>query len=85
MDAVEGEVVSKTTEVHKTVEDVNNIALDRLFELIQKADAEQMPNLVECLAKYNTSIRNNTVFTPKESEEDRVNREQADLIGNALK
>lgn len=85
MDVVEGDIVETATEIHKTVEDVNNVALDRLYELIQKADAEQMPDLVECLAKYNSSIRNNTVFSPKESEEDRVNREQADLIGNALK
>jgi hypothetical protein len=83
MEVVEGEIVGM--ERHRTVEDVNNLALDRLYELIQKADAEQMPDLVECLSKYNTSIRNNTVFTPRESEEERTSREQADIISDSLK
>lgn len=87
MDAVEGEVVESyhPRTVHKTVEEVNTLALDRLYDLIGAADIEGMPALVECLAKYNTSIRNNTVLSPRESEEDRMNREQADIIGDALK
>lgn len=87
MDAVEGEVVEsyRPRTVHKTVEEVNTLALDRLYDLIGTADIEGMPALVECLAKYNTSIRNNTVLSLRESEEDRMNREQADIIGDALK
>lgn len=82
----EGEVVGaeKVDNTFPTLEQVNNNALKRLNDLILEADSEAIPPLIEALAKYNASIRNNTVFT-KETEEERKAKEKSNIVEGLLK
>lgn len=67
-----------------TVEDVNQHFLEKLDQLILKTeDSEEIKALGESLARYNTSIRNNDIFT-QESEEERINREISKNIQDAI-
>lgn len=82
----EGEIVSgeATDNAFPTLEQVNNNALKRLNDLILEADSEAIPPLIEALAKYNASIRNNTVFT-KETEEEKKAKEKTSIVEGILK
>ena len=80
-ETVDGEVVDNT---FPTLEQVNKNALKKLNELIENASSEDIPGLIESLAKYNASIRNNDVFT-KETEEERKAREKSNIVEGLLK
>lgn len=63
-DTVEGEILSK----NPTAEDVNNLLLRKIYKGINSTnDADEILTWTEALSKYNTSIRNNTIF--KEEDE----------------
>lgn len=82
----EGEVVGaeKVDNTFPTLEQVNNNALKKLNDLILQADGADIPPLIEALAKYNASIRNNTVFT-KETEEEKKAKEKTSIVEGILK
>ncbi len=80
-ETVEGKVVDNT---FPTLEQVNKNALKKLNELIENASSEDIPGLIESLAKYNASIRNNDVFT-KETEEERKAKEKSNIVEGLLK
>lgn len=82
----EGEVVGaeKVNNTFPTLEQVNKNALKKLNDLIEAASSDEIPGLIESLAKYNASIRNNDVFT-KETEEERKAKEKSTIVEGLLK
>lgn len=80
-ETMEGKVMDNT---FPTLEQVNNNALKKLNDLILQADGADIPPLIEALAKYNASIRNNTVFT-KETEEEKKAKEKTSIVEGILK
>lgn len=77
------------TKKHATIEDVNAKLLDKLEDLIDAVDAKTDPELVkvitDSIAKLNTSLRGNDIFAPKETEEEKREREAREAILNAVK
>lgn len=87
MEAVEGEVVSRsqTDDKFPSVEQVNKNALKRLNDLILEATVDEIPGLIESLSKYNTSIRNNSIFEKEESESEKEIKNKANLASELLR
>lgn len=87
MEAVEGEVVSRsqTDDSFPSLERVNKNALKRLNDLILEATADEIPGLIESLSKYNTSIRNNSIFEKEESESEKEIKNKANLASELLR
>lgn len=85
---MEAEVIDVKTS-HSTIEQVNTHLLDKLDELIQSLDGKTGPDMVravtESVAKLNTSLRGNDIFTPKETEEEKLERETKEAIIKAMK
>ena len=68
------------------IESVNKHALEKLDALIlESKNPEEILTCVEALAKYNTSIRNNQVFTPEESEEEKNQKARQATVAEILK
>ena len=71
-----------------TLESVNRHALEKLDDLILSISAEDNPELlkaiVESLAKLNTSLRNNDIFAPAQTEEDELQQAQETALGEIL-
>lgn len=71
-----------------TLESVNRHALKKLDELIlsisAKDDPELLKAIVESLAKLNTSLRNNDIFAPTQTEDDRLEQAQKATLGEIL-
>ena len=68
------------------IEAVNKHALEKLDALIlESKDPEEILTCVEALAKYNTSIRNNQVCTPEESEEEKNQKARQATVAEILK
>lgn len=86
MDVVEGEVVGgeQADNAFPSLEQVNKNALKKLNDLILQSEPETAPALIEALAKYNSSIRNNAVFASKESEAEKAAREKTNLVEDLL-
>lgn len=68
--------------------DLNKKAVQKLYELMDGLDAKSDPDLVravvESLAKLNSSLRNSGILPQEETEEQRVERESAQAIKEAL-
>ena len=61
-------VVEKLTPKQITVTDLNEKLLERLYFLIENANSsDDILSLTEAVAKYNTSIRNNSVLEREEA------------------
>lgn len=75
-------------ERHATIEGVNAKLLDKLEELIDGIDPKTEPEMVkvitESVAKLNTSLRGNAIFTPQETEEERREREARSVMEGML-
>ena len=80
-EVVGGEVVDDT---FPTLEQVNKNALKKLNDLILESSPSDAPALIEALAKYNASVRNNTVFS-KETDEEKRAREKSNIVEGLLK
>lgn len=69
---------------HATIEDVNTKLLDKLEELIDTIDVKTNPDMVkvitESVAKLNASLKGNDIFAPKETEEEKKEREAKEAI-----
>lgn len=79
---MDGEVITKGP----SLEEVNQHLLNKLDRLIQDADdSETIASLTESLAKYNSSIRNNDIFSPQESDKEKTERMTRDLLGEVIK
>lgn len=72
-----------------SIEDVNRHLLNKLDELIEATNAKTDPELVkvltESVAKLNTSLKGNNIFTPQETEAERKEREATEAVANMLK
>ena len=84
---MEAEVIDVKTS-GSTIEDVNKHLLDKIDELILSIDAKSDPEMVkvltESVAKLNASLKGNNIFTPKETEEERKEREAREAIIGAM-
>lgn len=79
---MEGEVLDARP-ANATIEDVNTSLLNKLNKLIEAVDdkdPEMIRALTESVAKLNTSLKGNNIFTPKETEEERKEREATEAI-----
>ena len=85
---MDAEVIEVKTKKHSSIEDVNVHLLDKLDELIDSTDAKTNPELVkvitESVAKLNASLKGNNIFTPQETEEERIEREQKEVLGEIM-
>lgn len=76
------------TQHHASIEEVNAKLLDKLEELIDDIDVKTEPEMVkvitESVAKLNASLRGNDIFAPKETEEQKREREAQEAIVNAI-
>lgn len=74
-------------ETHATIEEVNVKLLDKLEELIDTIDGKD-PDMVraitESVAKLNASLKGNNIFAPKETSEERKEREAKEAILGAM-
>lgn len=84
---MEAEVIEVKTS-HSTIEEVNTHLLDKLDELIQFIDAKSEPEMVkvvtESVAKLNTSLRSNDIFAPRETEEEKLERQAKEALGSLM-
>ena len=85
---MDAEVIEVKTQKHSTIEDVNTHLLDKLDDLIESTDAKTDPEMVkvitESVAKLNASLKGNNIFTPAETEEERLEREQKEVLGEIM-
>lgn len=85
---MDGEVIEVKIK-NPSIEDVNRHLLNKLDELITTTDAKTDPEMVkvltESVAKLNASLKGNNIFTPQETEEQRKEREAAEVLAEAMK
>ena len=71
-----------------TLEDLNNKAISKLYELIDDLDTKSDPEMVlactKGLSQLNASLRGSDIFAPKETPEERKERETRDAIIGAM-
>ena len=71
-----------------TISDLNNKAIQKLYELMDSLDGKSNPDMVracvESLAKLNSSLKNSDILPPEESESERRERETKETIMEAL-
>lgn len=83
----EGEIISG--DPNPDLEALNRKGIQKLYALIDSLDAKSEPDMVraciESLAKLNTSLKGNDVFTPKETDEERKAREKSNIVEGLLK
>lgn len=82
---MEGEVLGIRKDA--TIEEVNTNLLNKLNELIDSVnskDPEMVRAITESVAKLNASLKGNNIFTPKETEEQRKEREANEAIHAAM-
>lgn len=81
------EVIEVKTKKHSSIEDVNVHLLDKLDELIDAVDgkdSDMVRAITESVAKLNASLKGNNIFTPQETEEERIEREQKEVLGEIM-
>lgn len=84
---MDGEVVEARVE-STSLETVNRHMLNKLDELIESVDAKTNPELVkvltESVAKLNSSFKGNNIFAPQETDEQRREREQREILEGVM-
>lgn len=84
---MDAEVIEVKTKKHSSIEDVNVHLLDKLDELIDAVDgkdSDMVRAITESVAKLNASLKGNNIFTPQETEEERLEREQKEVLGEIM-
>jgi nitrate reductase NapAB chaperone NapD len=84
---MEAEVIEAKIKKHASIEDVNVHLLDKLDELIDAVngkDADMVRAITESVAKLNASLKGNDIFTQQETEEERIEREQKEVLQNVM-
>lgn len=80
------EVVEGIITEEAKLEQVNLHLLEKLDSLITSAnEASEIVPLTEALAKYNSSIRNNSIFTAEPTLEELERRSTRDAVADVLK
>lgn len=67
-------------EKYPTVEEVDDHLLKKFDDLVQDANAEDMARLLESWSKYISARKNSDVFGKIETQEERQQREVADVL-----
>lgn len=70
-----------------SIEDVNNhllAKLDALIESVNGKDPDMVRAITESVAKLNASLKGNNIFAPKETPEQKAEREARDAIVGAM-
>ena len=71
-----------------TISDLNNKAIQKLYELMDSLDGKSNPDMVracvESLAKLNSSLKGSDILPSEESESERRERETKETIAEAL-
>ena len=84
---MDGEVIEARVE-STSLETVNRHMLNKLDELIESVDAKTNPELVkvltESVAKLNSSFKRNNIFAPQETDEQRREREQREILEGVM-
>lgn len=83
---MDGEVINVRT-TNPTIEEVNRHLLSKLDELIESIsgkDPEMVRAITESVAKLNSSLKGNNIFTPQETPEERKEREAQEAIMGAM-
>lgn len=83
---MDGEVINART-TNPTIEEVNRHLLSKLDELIESIngkDPEMVRAITESVAKLNSSLKGNNIFTPQETPEERKEREAQEAIMGAM-
>jgi len=84
---MDGEVIETRVE-STSLETVNRHMLNKLDELIESVDAKTNPELVkvltESVAKLNSSFKGNNIFAPQETDEQRREREQREILEGVM-
>lgn len=82
-----GEVIEARVE-STSLETVNRHMLNKLDELIESVDAKTNPELVkvltESVAKLNSSFKGNNIFASQETDEQRREREQREILEGVM-
>lgn len=85
--ATEAEVIEVKIK-DPNIETVNKHLLAKLDDLIESIDAKTNPELVkvvtESVAKLNSSLKGNDIFTPQETEAARKEREAKEVLTQAM-
>lgn len=82
---MEAEVVD--IKKNPSIEEVNNHLLSKLDELIKSVDGkdpEMVRAITESVAKLNASLKGNNIFAPKETPEQKAEREAREAIVGAM-
>ena len=68
--------------------DLNNKAIQKLYELMDSLDGKSDPDMVracvESLAKLNSSLKGSDILPQEESEAERIERETKETIAEAM-
>ena len=75
-------IISKPKEV--SLKEVNEKLLKRLNDLIDDAGAEDILQITESIAKLNSSYKGNSQFGEPLSDEEKIEKEQRELLGDIL-
>lgn len=67
-------------EKYPTVEEVDDHLLSKFDDLVRDANAEDMARLLESWSKYISARKNSDVFGKMETQEERQQREAADVL-----
>ena len=72
-----------------SLKDLNNKAIQKLYQLVDSLDAKSDPEMVracvESLAKLNSSLKGSDILPQEESEADRKEREANSAIAEAIR
>lgn len=84
---MEGEIISGNPA--PKLSDLNNKAIQKLYELMDRLDSKSDPDMVracvESLAKLNSSLKGSDILPQEETEAERRERENAATIQEALR
>lgn len=71
-----------------SLKDLNNKAIQKLYQLVDSLDAKSDPEMVracvESLAKLNSSLKGSDILPQEESEAERRERETKETIAEAM-
>lgn len=83
---MEGEIISGNPA--PKLSDLNNKAIQKLYELMDSLDGKSDPDMVracvESLAKLNSSLKGSDILPQEESEAERIERETKETIAEAM-
>ena len=72
-----------------SLKDLNNKAIQKLYQLVDSLDAKSDPEMVracvESLAKLNSSLKGSDILPQEESEQERQDRLNKEAIQEAIK